>query len=89
LCQWFSAHWAMSCGNDEIIGAAENSSTTVPAPGATILLGIGLAGLGVVAARRRGLRKMSVSSPRLAGMEIMGYNITGLPVSFLRKRCWQ
>ncbi|KHE93264.1 MAG: PEP-CTERM sorting domain-containing protein [Candidatus Scalindua rubra] len=68
----FFAHWTMSCGNDEInggaaIGAAGDDSAAVPEPGTVIMLGIGLVGLGVVAARRRRLRAVSVSGQRYGG----------------------
>lgn len=49
----FSAHWTMSCGNDEIEGGAQ--ITKVSEPGTFLLLGLGLFGL--VAARRRVARK--------------------------------
>ncbi len=53
--QSINAHWTMSCGNDEIHG----THAPVPEPGTIALLGIGLAGLAGVGARRR-LKKNAV-----------------------------
>lgn len=47
---WVDAHWTMSCGNDAINGTIHEP---MPEPGTIALLGIGLAGLVGVGARRK------------------------------------
>ncbi len=51
-----NAHWTMSCGNDAVNGSIHEP---VPEPGTIALLGVGLAGLAGVGARRR-LKKKAV-----------------------------
>ncbi len=54
-----SAHWTMSCGNDEINGSLlllEPGEIVVPEPGTIALLGLGLAGLIGAGVRRKRLR---------------------------------
>ncbi len=54
------AHWTMSCGNDQIKGSFQEPPSAVPEPGTIALLGIGLAGLAGIGARRR-LKKKAVN----------------------------
>jgi PEP-CTERM motif len=44
----FTTHFTMECGNDLLTG----QSTTVPEPATLVLLGIGMAGVGMVAKRK-------------------------------------
>ena len=44
-------HWTMGCGNDVV----EGGGTPVPEPGSMLLLGLGIAGLGVCG--RKAVRK--------------------------------
>jgi hypothetical protein len=45
----FTAHYTMECGNDNLIGQA----TTVPEPGSLVLLGTGIATLGLALRRKK------------------------------------
>jgi hypothetical protein len=49
----FWAHITYQCGNDNLMGFAATPPTGVPIPGSLLLLGSGLAGLGLTGFRRR------------------------------------